>query len=607
MTMLLDSFFDWCTRLEGEAARRTIDVLLRTIDTYDAVTAERTLSAMTELDLSCSDISDVRVLGLLTNLTKLDLSDNEISDVSPLASLTNLTTLCLSENKIADISALQSLTGLTRLALFNNEISDISHLTSLVDLTILELGGNQISNIDPLASLVNLTNLELYRNEITDITSLGSLTNLVTLHLFENRIIDITPLGSPIKLETLDIRNNWIADISALRSLTSLIELDISRNHITDISTLRSLTSVKKLNTEGNLVRALYIADSFSNKHLSFSTAPIDVEKATEAVLTAYAAFGLKQPEVIICHSPRDAYIQISDFVKRKGSKNPLKGRELLGEPINWTRLSTSIVEEFANSIIWAEELVGIKNQFESSEDILGLLLFELVSSHENVAYKKREKLPVPRWYMTTFETIKTFFEEIYLTELYISSLNAELSQEAQNILHCQKQFSENCGFTLSFENICAICDRPRHWRFDSQNRLHGEGVPAIEFSDGWKFYLHHGVRLPEIYGKVHPNQWQPQWLLEEKNAGLKRVLIEGIGYDRICQELEAKQINSWREYVLLRIDDADLEPICLLKMTCPSTGFIHALRVPPDMKSAKEAITWVNWGIDPGQFTVQT
>jgi len=28
---------------------------------------------------------------------------------------------------------------------------------------------------------------------------------------------------------------------------------------------------------------------------------------------------------------------------------------------------------------------------------------------------------------------------------------------------------------------------------------------------------------------------------------------------------------------------------------------------VPPDMKSAREAIRWVNWGIDPEEFCVQT
>jgi hypothetical protein len=106
----------------------------------------------------------------------------------------------------------------------------------------------------------------------------------------------------------------------------------------------------------------------------------------------------------------------------------------------------------------------------------------------------------------------------------------------------------------------------------------------------------------------LYPREWQAQWVLEEENAEVRRVLIQEIGYERICQELQVQQLDSWQEYTLLKIDiDMDEEPIYLLKMTCPSTERIHILRVPPDMKSAREAICWVNWGIDPGEFQAQT
>ncbi|MEP0746733.1 hypothetical protein NDA04_07115 [Trichocoleus sp. AS-A2] len=84
-------------------------------------------------------------------------------------------------------------------------------------------------------------------------------------------------------------------------------------------------------------------------------------------------------------------------------------------------------------------------------------------------------------------------------------------------------------------------------------------------------------------------------------------MLIQGIGYERIAQELGAIALDSYQEYSLLKITDIDVEPISLLKMTCPSTGFIHVLRVPPEMRSAREAIAWVNWGINPEEFSVQT
>ena len=55
----------------------------------------------------------------------------------------------------------------------------------------------------------------------------------------------------------------------------------------------------------------------------------------------------------------------------------------------------------------------------------------------------------------------------------------------------------------------------------------------------------------------MHPHQWQAQWILEEENAEIRRVLIQGIGYARICQELQATELDAWQEYTLLLIDTA--------------------------------------------------
>jgi leucine-rich repeat protein SHOC2 len=113
-------------------------------------------------------------------------------------------------------------------------------------------------------------------------------------------------------------------------------------------------------------------------------------------------------------------------------------------------------------------------------------------------------------------------------------------------------------------------------------------------------------------------SEWKSEWLLNEQNAELRRILLQQIGYERICQELDAIELDIWREYKLLKIDGIERfrdwrrgrdinEPMVLLKMTCPSTGHIHVLRVPPEMTSAEAAITWVNHGIHPDKFIVQT
>jgi hypothetical protein len=96
-------------------------------------------------------------------------------------------------------------------------------------------------------------------------------------------------------------------------------------------------------------------------------------------------------------------------------------------------------------------------------------------------------------------------------------------------------------------------------------------------------------------------------------------MLIEAIGYARLCQELAAEAVDSWREYTLLRLpfkddyDNAwstgnrDINPVFALKMTCSSTGLVYFIRVPPEMRSARAAARWVNLGIDPVSFAVET
>lgn len=170
------------------------------------------------------------------------------------------------------------------------------------------------------------------------------------------------------------------------------------------------------------------------------------------------------------------------------------------------------------------------------------------------------------------------------------------------------RSLSTHCGLILPFEKTCLVFDRPLECHADPEGRFHYEGGAALHFADGYRCYQFHGVQIPERYGTVHPHVWQADWLLHEQNAELRRVLIQGIGYDRLCQELQAEALNSWREYTLLRIAPTiDVEPIYLLKMTCPSTGYIHATRVPPSIQSAREAIRWVNWDTDPEEFALES
>ncbi len=168
-----------------------------------------------------------------------------------------------------------------------------------------------------------------------------------------------------------------------------------------------------------------------------------------------------------------------------------------------------------------------------------------------------------------------------------------------------------NTGWFFPYENFCFVSNHPIKYNFNQEYYLHGEGKKAIEFADGNGFYANQGVVIPPEYGKLNPDNWQCKWILTERNAEIRRILIEALGYERMALELEAEEIDSWQEYTLLRfnkiIDEMDEQPILLLKMICPSTFHTHVLRVPPYFTSAKEAIKWINWGISPEEIIMAT
>jgi len=382
--------------------------------------------------------------------------------------------------------------------------------------------------------------------------------------------------------------------------------------------------------------RISVIRDKWRN--YAFLTEPIDRHKAKEAVKAVYTALGEPEPEVLFCDSP----LMLFETAARYALFNDWF--PCLWEEMSYVKyaykLSYQMFEELErklalqieSQLLWQlqselvpeqrtlEQMRSMRSQLEAElpkqlKQTKGQLLelLQLLFENESVWSYNQEiswyilmtkKMPnFMRFY--GYMSPETCIQSISLIDFFITVLNLNHNSIKWSAF---ESLFQNCGSILALKKICVVSDRPRLLSFDNQSRLHAEGSPAIQFPDGWCIYAYHGVILPEKYGKLPPVQWQSEWLLSENNAELRRVLIQGIGYARICQKLQAVELDYWQEYTLLKIDsDVDVEPIYLLKMTCPTTGYIHALRVPPDVKSAREAIIWVNWGITPEEFSVQT
>ncbi|MEG4939675.1 DUF6745 domain-containing protein [Microcoleus sp. F4-D5] len=336
---------------------------------------------------------------------------------------------------------------------------------------------------------------------------------------------------------------------------------------------------------------------------IGLSIKPIDRPQATAAIHTAYNIIGFPEPEIIFCDSPYTALQAVEPLIE--GDLGSELGREILNKIHTrlYNQLRYKLGMELQNQVysqlydpLFYQWIGQLHDRIK--DELLNRFIGELDSGCDSI---------LNRQFFYNNNCIVSEFSACHgsWVDFCISVLKLEIDRSLYSAF---QSLVENCGWIYPFEKMCFVCDRPIQLHFDSEYLLHAEGQPAVEFADKFSVYSYRGVRLPETIGQVPPHSWQASWLLTEQNAEVRRVLIQAIGYRRICQELQATKLDTWQEYTLLKIENnIDLEPIYLLKMTCPSTGHVHVLRVQPKVRSAKEAISWVNWGIDPEEFQVQT
>ncbi|MDY6782542.1 MAG: hypothetical protein SW833_08340 [Cyanobacteriota bacterium] len=75
-----------------------------------------------------------------------------------------------------------------------------------------------------------------------------------------------------------------------------------------------------------------------------------------------------------------------------------------------------------------------------------------------------------------------------------VSVLNGSCDRQKWELL---QSLASECSWYVPFSQVCLVCDRPTQLSFDSDNRLHAEGEPAIQFADGYCIYAHRGTILP--------------------------------------------------------------------------------------------------------------
>jgi hypothetical protein len=163
-----------------------------------------------------------------------------------------------------------------------------------------------------------------------------------------------------------------------------------------------------------------------------------------------------------------------------------------------------------------------------------------------------------------------------------------------------------SCGWCYTFENMVFVCEKPCKIFLNNKGQLHKDMGLALEYSDGYGLYMLNGVRVNKEIVMTPSEKLNPELLLKEENAEVRKEIIRKVGMSILLKKLNAKLLDTWREYELYRIENIDIEPVHILKMRCPSKDLIYTLRIPPEINKAYEARVWISNGKKPEDFLVE-
>jgi len=104
------------------------------------------------------------------------------------------------------------------------------------------------------------------------------------------------------------------------------------------------------------------------------------------------------------------------------------------------------------------------------------------------------------------------------------------------------------------------------------------------------------------------PETLSGRQILGEANTELRRVMIERVGFEKFVAEVEAEVLDVDRdpggERRLIRVELPDDEPIVVVAVHCPSTNRQYIIRVPPTMRSCRQAIAWTAGFDEPDEYS---
>lgn len=166
-------------------------------------------------------------------------------------------------------------------------------------------------------------------------------------------------------------------------------------------------------------------------------------------------------------------------------------------------------------------------------------------------------------------------------------------------------------GWWAPYMDVCLLCDNPSICSFDDSFRLHNDSGPSLCLAGDKTVFALGGLLVPE---KVVTRNYNVEDIDGERNVEVRRVMIERYGVQAYIKDIGAEEIDRSEWGVLFRKELKDDEALVMVEVTNktaePDGSYKnYFLRVPPQMMTAKEAVSWTFRMSDPREYrpTVET
>lgn len=308
---------------------------------------------------------------------------------------------------------------------------------------------------------------------------------------------------------------------------------------------------------------------------------------AEETISRIYESLDSKPPRIVWCQSPKEMLRWYCEEAAEAKSEFEMHLRKRLNElRTSHEYVRTSTARKTYELIDWDAESVEFRrcaNACTAPFAVTRLALRELNDDTAKVA----ASVVYPAWELPWLARYSLF--RPYIFEEYPPELRDELDAWIALAMG-----GSGAIFTHS---TCFVCEKPVTVELDPQGRCHNGQGPVIAWPDGFSIFALRNLVFDRAVIE-DPNYLNPKVIFEEQNMLRRRILIEHYTIERLFEEGNVKIIDQ-SEFGTLRvigIPDDELIVSVRVKNSTPEpdgTFSYYELRVPPTMRTAREAVAW--------------